>query len=156
MTEERVTQQRRGAALIAIGAALAVIVMLAWLLVDMLALVALALAGQVLLVFGVVRASVVRWPRSAPFLALVGGGLLLIVVALAQTDEAVWLRLAVLFALQAVFIVAGRIALKPVRDTKAGTQPGRFRARRGVLLLNPKSGGGKAEKFQLADKARSV
>src|SRR4029077_15700800 len=63
--------------------------------------------------------------------------------------------LAVAFA---VFAAAGRVALRrarsrqapaPARRTAMTAQPGRA-----VLLINPKSGGGKAERFDIADQAR--
>jgi diacylglycerol kinase family enzyme len=156
MTNAPAQQIRRAAALVALVAGLAALAVLVWLLLDHFQLLALALAGQVLLLFGLIRGSLLRWPRSAGYLALAVGGLGLILAALTQTNESVWLGLGAILLLQAVFAGAARAALRPKREAASQPSKGRFQARRAVLILNPKSGGGKAEKFQLAEKARAL
>jgi len=65
--------------------------------------------------------------------------------------------LPVLIGVLALFGLAARYA---VRNAKATPEVGRRHARlaeparRGVLIINPKSGGGKAERFNLAEEAR--
>lgn len=147
-------QMKRKAAFIALAAALAMFAELLWLFLDHFELLVLALAGFVVFIFGLLRAGMTRASRSVRYLTLGGGGLAAMVVAVAQSEIDLWLSLAWLVCLQAIFGFSTRTALKPVRTAESAAQAGRFHARRGVLFLNPKSGDGKAEKLQLARRAR--
>ena len=147
---------KRKAAFIALAAALAMLAEILWLFLDHLELLVLALAGFVVFVFGLLRAAMTRAPLPVRYFVLGGGGLGAIVAAVAQSDIDLWLSLAGIVCLQAIFGFSTRTALQPVRTAEAAMQAGPFRARRGVLILNPKSGDGKAEKFQLARRAREL
>ena len=67
------------------------------------------------------------------------------------------LELLLVLALEAVAVVATRHALgRDIRSLKSGPTPGVpvGPARRPVLLMNPRSGGGKVERFRLEQEAR--
>lgn len=151
----RTKHKQRSAALVALVAAVAAFAVWVWILLDDFQLLVLAQLGLMLLVFGMLRAAVSHWPRSVLYLAVGLVGLGLMVIAVTKTEDAVWWRIALVAGLLAVFTWAARTALGP-RGAEPSAQSQPFRARRGVLILNPKSGGGKAERFQLADKARAM
>jgi diacylglycerol kinase family enzyme len=68
-----------------------------------------------------------------------------------------WATLLVLIGVVALFGVAGRYAVGNDRTTMHRVQQNARpapRARRGVLIINPQSGGGKAERFNLTEEAR--
>jgi diacylglycerol kinase family enzyme len=68
-----------------------------------------------------------------------------------------WLDLFVLIGVLALFGVAGRYAVRCERASFHTAQRERRRvqpARTGVLIINPKSGGGKAKRFDLPEEAR--
>ena len=64
----------RTAATIAIMAALLAIALLAWSLLNNFKIALLGLAGLALFLFGIVRGSINRWPRSLPFPVVAGIG----------------------------------------------------------------------------------
>jgi diacylglycerol kinase family enzyme len=141
---------------IALVAALGVLATLAVLLADdvvalLLVLAALGVAGAGLW-FAATRRGFARFLGIAvAVLALAGG-----VVALVSQDlidELVALVVAI-----AVFGAASRMALRrrQIPDRTDSTHPAArpARARSAVLLINPKSGGGKAERFDLPGEAR--
>ncbi|HEX4820916.1 MAG TPA: diacylglycerol kinase family protein [Acidimicrobiales bacterium] len=89
-------------------------------------------------------------------LIVAGGGVLVLVTALLTTDLSAR-RVVVGLAIAALSIAAARHALR--RTPRAARQIVEGRtpvppAQRGVLLINPKSGGGKAEKFNLVECCR--
>jgi diacylglycerol kinase family enzyme len=86
---------------------------------------------------------------AVPFLLLGLAGII-------ATIGVYFLPFLVLAALLAVFSFAGRYAVAEDRKRVYGALRGRRvgPARRAVLLINPKSGGGKAERFDLPDEAR--
>jgi diacylglycerol kinase family enzyme len=93
-----------------------------------------------------VRRGAWRWVGLAcAVVALVVFGWLLATGSLA--------RLAALVVLIVLAIAAGRVALGDDLVERSDHQPVKP-ARRGVLFLNPRSGGGKAERFGLAELAR--
>ena len=115
------------------------------------ALLALALAGAALWIAATRRGIPRLLALVALCAALAGGAGAL--VRRDAVDELVAVAVAT-----AVFATAGRGALRGARDAQAlaavgppapAPQPGRA-----VLLINPKSGGGRAERFDLADQAR--
>jgi diacylglycerol kinase family enzyme len=68
-----------------------------------------------------------------------------------------WLALLVLVGAAALFGGAARYAVDHMRSTVSRAHPNvrpANPARRGVLIINPKSGGGKAERFNLPEEAR--
>lgn len=140
----------RAAAWVALAAAVGVVVTLVVLLVrDVLALGAalgaLAVAGGAGW-FALRRRGPARVAGVALALVALGGG----IAALVRLD--VLDELAALAVTVAVFAVATRVALlgaaqaiRPARAKRTG---------RAVLLLNPRSGGGKVEQFDLVEEAK--
>lgn len=114
--------------------------------------IAVALAGIAVAVYGgwfaLTRHGVVR-------LAGVGGiaaGALIVVAGVAAL-ELTWWRAALIVACAAVSeISAARVLGAPGGDRAL---PRSVRATSGVLLMNPRSGGGKVERFRLADECRA-
>jgi len=141
---------------IALAAAVGVLATLVVLLFDdvvalLFVLAALGLAGAGLWL-AATRRGIARLFGIAVGVAALAGG----VVGLIQQgviDELVALVVAI-----AVFGAASRMALgrRQVSERTDSTHPAArpARARSGVLLINPKSGGGKAERFDLPGEAR--
>jgi diacylglycerol kinase family enzyme len=141
---------------IALVAALGVLATLAVLLAHdvvalLLVLAALGLAGAGLWLAATRRGVARLFGIAVAGVALAGG-----VVALIEQgviDELVALVVAI-----AAFGAASRMALRrgqvPERTDSTHPAARTARARSGVLLINPKSGGGKAERFDLAGEAR--
>jgi len=141
---------------IAIVAALGVIATLAVLLAhDVVALLfvlaALGLAGAGLWL-AATRRGIARLLGIVVAVAALAGGVAGL-IAQGVIDELVALVVAI-----AVFGAASRMALRrrQVSERTDSTHPAArpARARSGVLLINPKSGGGKAERFDLPGEAR--
>jgi diacylglycerol kinase family enzyme len=141
---------------IALLAALGVLATLAVLLVDdvvalLLVLAALGLAGAGLWLAATRRGIARLLGIAVAVVALAGGVVALI--AQGVIDELVALVVAI-----AVFGAASRMALRrrriPERTDSTDPAARPARARSAVLLINPKSGGGKAERFDLAGEAR--
>jgi diacylglycerol kinase family enzyme len=141
---------------IALVAALGVLATLAVLLANdvvalLLVLAALGLAGAALWLAATRRGIVRLLGIAVAVVALAGGVVALI--AQGVIDELVALVVAI-----AVLGAASRMALRrrqiPERTDSTHPAARTARARSGVLLINPKSGGGKAERFDLAGEAR--
>jgi diacylglycerol kinase family enzyme len=141
---------------IALVAALGVLATLAVLLVDdvvalLLVLAALGVAGAGLWLAATRRGIARLLGIAVAVLALAGGVVALVSQGL--IDELVALVVAI-----AVFGAASRMALRrrQIPDRTDSTHPAvrPARARSAVLLINPKSGGGKAERFDLPGEAR--
>ena len=141
---------------IALVAALGVLATLAVLLADdvvalLLVLAALGLAGAGLWL-AATRRGIARLLGIAVAVAALAGGVVAL-IAQGLIDELVALVVAI-----AVFGAASRMALRRTQvsertdSTHSAARPAR--ARSAVLLINPKSGGGKAEHFDLAGEAR--
>jgi diacylglycerol kinase family enzyme len=121
--------------------------------------VGLVLAASSALWFALTRRGAQRVFGMA-VVALAGAGL----VAVLATHRHGWLALAALFLLLALFGLAARYALgrtgealvvaRPGTGTTAGTVTRVSAAEGAVLIVNPKSGGGKAERFDLVAEAR--
>ncbi|MFD8376774.1 diacylglycerol/lipid kinase family protein [Streptomyces sp. NPDC059688] len=93
-----------------------------------------------------------RWVRALG--ALLALGAPLAVLALYALAGLLWVVL-VSLGLWALAVTAGRAALadgtsRPMAEHPAG------RARRPFLIMNPRSGGGKVEKFRLVERARAL
>ena len=150
-------RQRPGriAAIVALVAAAVVVVSLAVLIVRnvpalLAALGALVIAGAAGWIAVTRRGAVRVLAAAVAAAALIGGAIALVV--LDAVDELVVLVLAV-----SAFAAATRRALHgPATQKAAAAQPGSraARPRRAILLMNPKSGGGKVERFDLVREAR--
>ena len=135
-------------------AAAGVLATLAFLLADdvvalLLVLVALGLAGAGLWI-ATTRRGIARLLGIAVAVAALAGGVVAL-VAQGLIGELVALVVAI-----AAFGAASRMALRRQSPGRTDSmQPGATpaRARSAVLLINPKSGGGKAERFDLAGEA---
>jgi diacylglycerol kinase family enzyme len=152
-TTHRPTPGERAAALVALLALAAAVVLLLAGVAAHLAAVVLTIAGAGVFVsagwYAVSRQGVVRAVSLVVMLAavgVVGAGLVLENIAL--------LRVILLVVAAALSVVSARYALRKTRPqlharaehlTRAGP------ARHPVLIMNLKSGGGKAEKFRLAE-----
>jgi diacylglycerol kinase family enzyme len=122
--------------------------------------VGLLVLAVVLVTFAVVAAWAALVNRgSRRVIAAVGasvglvGTVVLLVVAVLQIDVAAVVRIVLVVALVAASAAAARFALRDDLDQKsAGRLVGP--ARRGVLFMNPRSGGGKVGRFDLEAEAR--
>ena len=141
---------------IALAAAAGVLVTLVVLLIrDLaalaLALVALGLAGAAFSV-ATTRQGITRlFALAVAILALVGGSVAL--VLLGAVDELIAFAVALV-----AFGAASHLALRQAHEARKAATAGLVaetpRPSRPVLLINPKSGGGKAKRFNLAEEAR--
>ena len=153
---DRASGWSRAAAWVALLAAVAVVVALVLLVVRnvpalIAALAALALAGAAGWI-AVTRRGAARWIGAACAAAALAGGAVALIV-LGAVDELVLLAVAVV-----AFVVAGGRALAaataPEQSSAARPTGGGARPVRAVLLMNPRSGGGKVERFELEAEAR--
>jgi diacylglycerol kinase family enzyme len=116
----------------------------------LLVLAALGLAGAGLWL-AATRRGIARLLGIAVAIVALAGGVVAL-VAHGLIDEVIALVVAI-----AVFGATGRLALRresPKRTESTQPEVRPSRARSAVLLINPKSGGGKAERFDLAGEAR--
>ena len=140
---------------VALVAAAGVVATLAILLADdvialLLVLLALGLAGAGLWIATTRRGIARLFGFAVAIVALAGGVVALVWQGL--FDELIALVIAL-----AAFGAASRMALRRRQEGRTGSAEPRTRssrARSAVLLINPKSGGGKAERFDLAREAR--
>ena len=156
----RISWRERACALGALACGLALVALVVGFVVRNLGFLALAVVGLGLAVAGAWWAITERLPRRAVGIAGVVVGAAAIVVALVRATPAgdqVALRSVLLVALLGGAVGLGRLAL--ARDLHAhdelrpvAVEP----PRRPVLLCNPWSGGGKVERFGLADLAREM
>jgi uncharacterized membrane protein YccC len=136
---------------VALVAAAGVVATLAILLADdvialLLVLLALGLAGAGLWIATTRRGIARLFGFAVAIVALAGGVVALVWQGL--FDELIALVIAL-----AAFGAASRMALRRRQEGRTGSAEPRTRssrARSAVLLINPKSGGGKAERFDLA------
>ena len=143
----------RGAAWAALGllvAAVGVLVAgavrnLGWFLLILLGLLVAVTAGW----YAVSRRGMVRWVA----LGLIAVSLVLLIWGIVAADmRTVWIILTVVFG--ALSVGCARVALGlTVRERQDAMRalPAAPRPAHPVLIINPKSGGGKAERFRLAD-----
>jgi diacylglycerol kinase family enzyme len=122
----------------------------------------LRVLGQVILLLVVVFAAWEALTRDGlrRWAAIVVGAVAVVavVVIMATGEGASLLSLIARLAVLGVAVVLARYALaRDVRSLKQRETPGKPvpAARRGVLIMNLKSGGGKAEKFHLVDECRA-
>ena len=140
-------------ALLAMGAVVVALVLLVfrnvWALLA--AVGALAIAAAAGWIAATRRETVRRLAAASAAAALIGGAVALIL--LGALDELIVFAVAL-----GVFGVTSRWALErrtpPASATADKARYSPVRPRRGVLLMNPKSGGGKVERFDLVAEAR--
>jgi diacylglycerol kinase family enzyme len=146
----------RIAAIVALAAAAVAVMALALLVVRnvpalLAALAALVVAGAVGWIAVTRRGAVRMLAAAGAAAALVGGAIALVV--LGTVDELVLFVLA-----GGLFAAASRRAFRgaALREAVAAAQPRprAARSRRAVLFMNPRSGGGKVERFDLVGEAR--
>ena len=114
--------------------------------------------GVLVIIAGGWTAAVRTGPARPAGLAVAAGGLALLVIG-AAIGDLVWWRAALGAALAIASGRAARYALgRRLTDLEAAHTPGTpvAAARRPVLIMNPKSGGGKATKFRLAEECESA
>jgi diacylglycerol kinase family enzyme len=150
------SRSQRVWAWIALAAAAAVLATLVVLLIRdlgalLLALLALGVAGAAAWLAATRRGIVRLLGFAVAIVALAGGAVAL--VWRGAVDELVAFAVAIV-----VFGVASRAALREARAGRdvdpVSPAPKSSRPKRAVLLINPKSGGGKAERFNLPEEAR--
>ncbi|NUK39295.1 diacylglycerol kinase, partial [Streptomyces lunaelactis] len=128
----------------------------------MVALVAAGGAGGLLiLVVGVVGSALTGmgtwWALSRRGAVRVAGALLMVAAPVAilviYAWKDVWLTALIAIALWAAAVACGRSALRTVRKPQGMQAAAGSRPRHPVLIMNPKSGGGKVGRFGLVEKA---
>ncbi len=118
----------------------------------------LALAGLALVVSGVVRGAVSRGHHRGRWLVFGAvGGVVLVVCVVTLAVHHLWASLLTVVALAAAGVFGVYAQRGYVRTAAAPTVAGprrRVATAKRVLFLNPKSGGGKVEQFDLVAEAR--
>ncbi|HEY9377704.1 MAG TPA: diacylglycerol kinase family protein, partial [Jiangellaceae bacterium] len=152
---QSVSTTRRISAIVALLAIVATFGLVVLVLVDNLP----RLLGTVICLAGAIAAAAYAITRTGVrrLLALALAVLLLVAGAILLTGEASMWLLVVMVAVIALAAAATRYALaRDIKSLKSGPTPGTpvGPARRGVLLMNPRSGGGKVERYRLVQEAR--
>lgn len=150
------TRKSRRAQLAAAGS-LFVLFLLFWLAISLVANDPVGLVISFVSVFLVVFSGWFVLTRRGARRLLVAIPALFAVIALFTYAYDQWIMLIVVFGLLALFGLAARYAMHHYRV--AVHAPHRYarpadRSSKGVLIINPKSGGGKAERFNLPEEAR--
>jgi diacylglycerol kinase family enzyme len=149
---------RRSAAAAAVLIVIAVIVItVAAVLGDPLTTIAELLLLVVAFVgvwWALTRRGASRWAAVA---LTAGAAVAIVVLQVSRDVSSIWSLLARLVALGGAVLLARYALGRDVRSLKETRTPGRPAppARHGVLIMNLKSGGGKAEKFHLEDECRA-
>ncbi|HJR97076.1 MAG TPA: diacylglycerol kinase family protein [Actinomycetota bacterium] len=150
----RPTPVRRLAALISMAALVASVVVVASLALSNIVDIVIASLGLSIAIGGawysLSHRGTVRLLASAAVLA----GLAIVVGMFVVGEVRLWPWLAVAVAAAISVGSAGFALREPQHDAPLADEPPAPRARRPVLLMNPKSGGGKAVKFQLERECR--
>ena len=160
LVPSRIGWQERALALGSLACGLLVAALLVGYIVRNLGFLAIAVVGFALAVAGAWWAITEKLPRRAVGMVGAAVGVAAMVVALVQASpagERVALRLVLLAVLLAGAVGLGRAAL--IRDLHGHDELRPVPVippRHAVLLCNPWSGGGKVEKFGLADLARGM
>ena len=155
-SSENGARDRLLAAVALLAAALAVLLALVAAIDNSRALV-VALLGVFVLVGAGWEAVSRRGTARTVALVVAGGGLVLLVASIGIADV-VWWRAIAAAALAVLSVGAARSALHTgVEEVQAAPTPGSPvpAATHPVLLMNPKSGGGKAVRFDLANECRA-
>ena len=114
--------------------------------------IAVAAVGVAVAVFGGWYALTRRGAARAAGIGGVAAGAVILIAGVAAV-ELTWWRAVLILACAAVSEIAAAGVLGAPSDDQA--VPGSVRAVSGVLLMNPHSGGGKADRFRLADECRA-
>ena len=114
--------------------------------------IAVAAVGVAVAVFGGWYALTRRGAARAAGIGGVAAGAVILIAGVAAV-ELTWWRAVLILACAAVSEIAAARVLGAASDDQA--VPGSVRAVSGVLLMNPHSGGGKADRFRLADECRA-
>jgi diacylglycerol kinase family enzyme len=150
-----VSTARRTSAVVAIAAPAAVVAVTALVLVARPLVMLIAAACQAVAIAAVAYALTRTGARR--LIAAVAAGLSLVApLLLIVTSGVVW-QLLIVIVLALVTITATRYALgRDIAALKSGPTPGVKvgPATRPILIMNPKSGGGKVERYRLVDEAR--
>ena len=159
-TPRTVTARQRVLAILALAADLLLLVALLAFLLNNGSMLVVALVGLALAVSGGWWMVTEQMPRRGFGIAGLVAGFALIVAAIfhaATTNDQPFLRIAVVAALFAVAGAAARAALVPDLHALDRQLAGdRWRPKHPVLICNPRSGGGKVEKFRLLEQAREL
>ncbi|HET9310663.1 MAG TPA: diacylglycerol kinase family protein, partial [Actinomycetota bacterium] len=156
MTSEttRPTPIRRLAALIAMAALVASVVVMATLALSSIVDIVIASLGLSVVIGGAWYSLSHRGAVRLLASAVVVAGLAIVVGVFVVGEVRLWPWLAVAAAAAISVGSAGFALREPHHDAPLADEPPAPRARRPVLLMNPKSGGGKAVKFQLERECR--
>ena len=153
MTQQRPTPLERVAAVVAIVALVTAIAIVASVALDNLGDIVIASTGVAIVVVGawylLSRSGMVR----VLALGLIVAGIALIVITFVQGDPKLWPWVSVAAAAAVSVGSAGyalRSAMAATRQVESAAGP----PRHPVLLMNPKSGGGKAQNFELERECR--
>jgi diacylglycerol kinase family enzyme len=145
---------RRVVAIVALISGAALIVALPLFLFESLLPLAVSVIGLFLLGWGVLRGGISRGPGRTLWFGSALVGAAFVVMALLWVGQNTGFRLIVLAAVAAICAGATKYALiepaaGPVTERRASPD-------RPILLMNPKSGGGKVEKFELEQVAQDA
>ena len=150
--EARTGRERALAALSLAGLALALALLALGAMANIRS-IAVAAVGVAVAVWGGWYALTRRGATRAAGIGGVVAGALILVVGVAAV-ELTWWRAALIVACAAVSEIAAARVLGATGDDAVAVA-GSIRAASGVLLMNPLSGGGKAERFALAEECRA-
>jgi diacylglycerol kinase family enzyme len=154
MTTDRPALIRRLAALLAIVTLVAAVVVVATLALTNIVNIVIASVGVSIAIGGAWYSLSHRGTVRLIALATVLAGLAIVLAVLVVGDARLWPWVAV-GAVAAVSVGAAGLALREPHDaTPFADEPPAPRPRHPVLLMNPKSGGGKAVKFDLERECR--
>jgi diacylglycerol kinase family enzyme len=154
MTTDRPALIRRLAALLAIVTLVAAVVVVATLALTNIVNIVIASVGVSIAIGGAWYSLSHRGSVRLIALATVLAGLAIVLAVLVVGDARLWPWVAV-GAVAAVSVGAAGLALREPHDaTPFADEPPAPRPRHPVLLMNPKSGGGKAVKFDLERECR--
>jgi diacylglycerol kinase family enzyme len=160
MAEERPDRPSAGQRLAALAALLCIAAAVALVLAGVarnIAYVAVAAVGLVLCVVASWYVVSRRGPVRLAAAAIMAAALALVIIMLLFADIRIW-RAAVAAALSVLSVASARYALRRspgALSSAARRRPAVAAARHPVLIMNLKSGGGKAERFGLAQECRS-
>jgi len=151
MSDRLAISLRRAAAVLALGALVAIVPVLVVGVVGDLGAVLVALVGLLVIVLGAWDVLTRRGPARYVALGVAAVGLGVLLFGVLSADLSAW-RIVTIVLLGILSAGAARIALGkvPRRTPAAPSGPG-TPALQPVLIMNLKSGGGKAERFQLVE-----
>ncbi len=153
MSDSATSSKRRIAALAALIAGAAILSALPIILWRQFFHLLAGTVGAVAGLLSILRAVVAHGHKRVLWLLVAVAGLAVLGIALVEIAASAAWRLPLFAGLVAVFTIGARVALVGHVHGTTSHEPTRVKPKRPVLIINPKSGGGKAEKHALADKA---